>query len=134
MWVPSERKSTASKEVPVTGNYNSDNIQEEVEAVIESIKGAGEAKVFITYESNTENVYAINIDEKTDGTDLHYKSEYIITDEEQGLIIKVIYPKVRGVAVICEGGNDPLVKEKIYSVISALFDISTSRISVTDMR
>ena len=117
-----------------TVNYNSDNIQDEVEAMIESIKGAGKTKVYITYESDSEHVYAMNIDEKSDGSDLHYKSEYIITDDENGLILKVIYPKVRGVAVICEGGGDPLVKEKIYSVISALFDISTNKISVTDMK
>ena len=117
-----------------TVNYNSDNIQDEVEEMIESIKGAGKTKVYITYESDSEHVYAMNIDEKSDGSDLHYKSEYIITDDENGLILKVIYPKVRGVAVICEGGGDPLVKEKIYSVISALFDISTNKISVTDMK
>ncbi|MBR5826523.1 MAG: hypothetical protein IKY78_05505 [Clostridia bacterium] len=115
-------------------NFNSDNIQSEVESMIESIKGAGKTKVYITYESDSEHVYAMNVDEKSDGTELHYKSEYIITDDETGLILKVIYPKVRGVAVICEGGGDPLVKEKIYSVISALFDISTNKISVTDMK
>ena len=134
MLVPSGNGSTKKEESSVTDNYNTDNIQTEVEALIESIKGAGEAKVLITYESNTENVYAINVDEKSDGNDLHYKSEYIVTNEDQGLILKIIYPKVRGVAVICEGGNDPQVKQKIYSVISALFDISTNKISVTDMR
>ena len=115
-------------------NFYSDNIQSEVELMIESIKGAGKTKVYITYESDSEHVYVMNVDEKSDGTELHYKSEYIITDDETGLILKVIYPKVRGVAVICEGGGDPLVKEKIYSVISALFDISTNKISVTDMK
>lgn len=115
-------------------NFNSDIIQSDVELMIESIKGAGKTKVYITYESDSEYVYAMNVDEKSNGSDLHYKSEYIITDDETGLILKVIYPKVRGVAIICEGGDDPFVKEKIYSVISALFDISINKISVTDMK
>lgn len=134
LFSPSDSKKEKVVDKVETVNYNSDNIQDEVEAMIESIKGAGKTKVYITYESDSEHVYAMNVDEKTDGNDLHYKSEYIITDDENGLILKVIYPKVRGVAVICEGGGDPLVKEKIYSVVSALFDISTNKISVTDMK
>lgn len=134
LFSPGESKKEKNTENVDSVNYNSDNIQSDIEAMIESIKGAGKAKVYITYECDSEHVYAMNIDEKSDGSDLHYKSEYIITDDENGLILKVIYPKVRGVAVICEGGDDPLVKEKIYSVISALFDISTNKISVTDMK
>lgn len=134
LFSPNDSEKKKAVDQVETVNYNSDNIQDEVEAMIESIKGAGKTKVYITYESDSEHVYAMNIDEKSDGSDLHYKSEYIITDDENGLILKVIYPKVRGVAVICEGGGDPLVKEKIYSVISALFDISTNKISVTDMK
>ena len=134
LFSPNDNEKKKAVDQVETVNYNSDNIQDEVEAMIESIKGAGKTKVYITYESDSEHVYAMNIDEKSDGSDLHYKSEYIITDDENGLILKVIYPKVRGVAVICEGGGDPLVKEKIYSVISALFDISTNKISVTDMK
>lgn len=134
LFSPNDSEKKRAVDQVETVNYNSDNIQDEVEAMIESIKGAGKTKVYITYESDSEHVYAMNIDEKSDGSDLHYKSEYIITDDENGLILKVIYPKVRGVAVICEGGGDPLVKEKIYSVISALFDISTNKISVTDMK
>ena len=134
LFSPNDSEKKKAVDQVETVNYNSDNIQGEVEEMIESIKGAGKTKVYITYESDSEHVYAMNIDEKSDGSDLHYKSEYIIIDDENGLILKVIYPKVRGVAVICEGGGDPLVKEKIYSVISALFDISTNKISVTDMK
>lgn len=134
MSVPSDNKKHKAAENTVTYSYNTENIQNEVESLLESIKGAGETKVFITYESDMENVYAVNVDEKSDGSDAHYKSEYIITDDESGLILKVMYPKVRGVAVICKGGGDPIIKEKIYSVISALFDISTNKISVTDMK
>ena len=134
MLAPSDKKTEEYEAKSDTCDYYSlEEIENELESLIESIKGAGEARVFITYESDRESVYAMNTDEKTDGSEVHFKNEYIITDEEKGLILKVLYPKVRGVAVICKGGNDPVVKEKIYSVISALFDISTKKISVADM-
>ena len=133
MMAPTDKNNKEADSESVVCSYGYEDIQNEVKSLVESIKGAGEAKVFITYESDSENVYAVNTDEKSDGNEIHFKSEYVITDDETGIIIKVLYPKVRGVAVICKGGNDPVVKEKIYSVISALFDISTNKISVADM-
>ena len=133
MLAPSAAKSQETQESNIVYDYNISDIQNELRILVESIKGAGEARVFITYESEKENVYAMNIDEKSDGSEVHFKSEYIITDDDSGLILKVMYPKVKGVAVVCKGGSDPVVKEKIYSVVSALFDISTNKISVADM-
>ena len=133
MMSPSDVKGKKNNENSIDTTFTTQDMQEEIRILIESIKGAGETKVFITYESDGETVYAVNTDEKADGSDVHLKSEYIITDDENGLILKVLYPEVRGVAVICKGGNDPVVKEKIYSVISALFGISSNKISVADM-
>ncbi len=133
MLAPSDKKYDKKDDESVVHNLSYQNIQNDVKDIIEAINGAGKTVVYITYESDSENVYAINTDEKTDGSDIHLKSEYVITDDESAVILKVKYPKVKGVAVICEGGKDPIVKEKIYSVISALFDISTNKISVADM-
>ena len=38
--------------------------------------------------------------------------------------------QVSGVAVICDGGDDPEIKLKIYDIVKSLFGISTARISV----
>ncbi len=116
-----------------TSYYSEAEILEKVTNLIESINGVGKAKLVITYESAYESIYAVNSEEKLNGNDSQIKKEYILTDDETGLILKVVYPKVRGVAVICQGGDDPAAKEKIYSVISALFDISYNKISVADM-
>ena len=113
--------------------YDCSYIENQVVTLIEGIKGAGKTRVLITYESDSESVYAVNTDEKSDGDSIQRKNDYIITDDERGLLLKVIYPRVRGVAVVCQGGNDPEVVGEIYSVISALFDISTNKISVAEM-
>lgn len=133
MLIPTKEETKNNTSQSIVRDYDNVNIEYEIKELIESIKGAGEARVYITYESDSENVYAVNTDEKSDGGEIHFKSEYVITDDETGIILKVLYPKVRGVAVVCKGGSDPVVKEKIYSVLSALFDISTNKISVADM-
>ena len=48
--------------------------------------------------------------------------------------IKSVYPEIKGVAVVCEGASDPVVREQIVSVITALFDISSKNISVVSAR
>ena len=109
----------------------------DVEGFIEKIEGAGDAKVILTFESFEETVYAVDKDENfTPEGKTDYAGEYVIIDSgdsESGLKLKILSPKIRGVAVICKGGDDPIVKEQIIMAISALFDISTNKISVAAM-
>lgn len=103
-----------------------------LEGIIEKISGAGKAKVMLTYKGSYETIYATDIQESENKID----SEYIIIDTEKGesgLKIKVLSPEIKGVAVVCQGGDSPVIKEQIISVISALFDISSNKISVAKM-
>ena len=83
----------------------------ELTEMIESIEKAGETKVLLTLESSYEYVYLD--DDKT--------------------LSKIIEPQIRGVAVACTGGDDPVVKEKVTMLISTVLSVSTSRISVSKL-
>ena len=132
-------------------NQSNDNLQEnsqvhlytetelalDIEKFISNIEGAGKSKVIVTYECYEETVYIYDTDERTraDG-DTDKSSEYIIIDtgdSEDGLKAKILAPKIRGVAVVCQGGNNPTTKEMIVTAISALLNISTNKISVAPM-
>ena len=121
-----------------TSNTNSEQeLAFEVEKLIEAIDGAGKCKVMITYKSYDETVYAfdkeenINLQGETD-----FSGEYVIIDsgdKEEGLRLKVISPEIKGIAVVCQGGGNSVIKEQIITSLSALFDISTNKISVAVM-
>lgn len=109
----------------------------DVEDFIENIKGAGKTKVILSFEAFEETVYAVDKDENisSDG-EADFSGQYVIVDngsKEDGLKLKILSPKIRGVAVTCKGGSSPVIKEQIISAVSALFDISTNRISVAEM-
>lgn len=91
----------------------------------------------ITYESYEETVYAYDKNENTDAQgEREFRSEYIVLDsgdKEDGMKVKVLLPEVRGVAVVCQGGGNPIIKEQIITAISALFNISSNKISVAVM-
>lgn len=115
-------------------------LEDKVAEIVESIEGAGKTKVMITLSETTEYIYATNDkdsrknSENTD--DSTFENDYVIIENnsnDTGLLIKTIEPKVRGVAVVCEGGNDSTVQRQIYSAVSAVLNISTSRISISKL-
>lgn len=129
----------ASKEIKDSNNVISSEYElaEQIEKLIESIDGAGKCKAMITYNSYEETVYAQNEnkDINADGEE-RYTGEYIILDSgssESGLALKIISPEIKGVAIVCQGGDNPIIKEQIISAISALFNISSNRISIAVM-
>ena len=113
-----------------------DAYKDQLEEIIGKIRGAGEVRVMITYEGSSESVYAKDTSEQMKGEEQKTDSEHIILDkgnEEDGLLLKEIYPRVSGVAVVCEGGGDPTVKNEITLMLKALFGIGSNCISVSEM-
>lgn len=115
-------------------------LEEKVKEIVESIDGAGEARVMITLSETTEYIYATNDKDTRKSSDTDddstFENDYVIIENnsnDTGLLIKTIEPKVRGVAVVCEGGNDSTVQRQIYSAVSAVLNISTSRISISKL-
>ncbi|MFI3142140.1 MAG: hypothetical protein R3Y27_07550 [Clostridia bacterium] len=109
-------------------------------ALLEQIDGAGTVSAMITFDSSEEYVYAYDYSEDyeqdDDSSSTKYESQYIIINNdsnEDGLVIKSIYPTVRGVAIVCDGADNAVVKSRIISTVSALFDISQTKISVAQV-
>ena len=90
-------------------------------ALVESIEGAGSCRVMVTLENGVEYVYATeerrNSDREEDvsGGDTRLterddnETAAILIDTENGrtgLLVTEIQPTVRGVVVVCDGGNN----------------------------
>lgn len=106
-------------------SYYTEYLEKRLEKLISEMNGIERVSVFLTLENNGENVYAQNSN----------NSEYVIIggkDEEEGLVLKEIKPSVRGVAVVCNGGDSVAVKEKITLLLSSSLGIPTNKISVTE--
>ena len=115
-----------------SGKVQSEAIKEtetKLAELISSIDGAGKAKIMLTMDSSEENIYARDINGE--------KSEYVViktNSNENGMLIKAVYPKIRGVAVVCEGGDKPKVKVDITNIICSSLGISSTKISIAKMK
>lgn len=126
------------------------SVQNDLQKIISSIDGAGKTTVMITLDSGSKSVYAI--DEKTSNNDdsLEKENEYkkssqnskntehiIIKDssnkDEKGLIVEVIQPQIRGVAIVCEGADSAVVRQNITDTVTAVLNISSTRVCITKM-
>lgn len=114
--------------------YINHSLEEQTEKLVSEISGAGKVSVMLTYESSEEKVWAKDKDtRRKPGEESDESEKHIIIDAadgETGLAVKVVYPRVRGVAVVCTGGDDPIVRGEIKALLSALFDIGSNRISI----
>lgn len=111
-------------------------LEEKLTILISSIDGAGKSKVMVTLDETTEYVYAENLNEQYDINNSNYENEYVIIqveNDDKGLLIKTIEPKIRGVAIVCEGGDNPAVQQQIYSVVSSVLNLNTSKISIAKL-
>lgn len=123
-------------------------LQQSLENIISGVEGAGKAKVLVTFENSAETVYAT--EEKKNKEACEDKSEsgvtrkkesddcekkYITVKDSQGtehaLAVTEIEPKVKGVIVICSGGENPIVKQRIAEAVTTALNIPSKRVCIT---
>lgn len=128
-FLPSGEKSSANAIDAENTEYYSEHLEKRLAELISKVSGAGDASVIVTLDGGSEYVYAANTKTSEQGSAV----DYIVInsgDGEGGLALGKIYPRVRGVAVVCYGGSSPTVKNEITQLIAAALGISTSRIMV----
>ena len=111
-------------------------LEKRLEEAVSQISGAGKTDITITLDSSKEYFYAKNSSENIDDSETEKESELVILEGAEGeepIVLKTDEAKIRGVLVVCEGGNDPLVCEKILEAICALLDIPSNKVSVAKM-
>lgn len=108
--------------------------EEKLAALLSSVKDVGKVKIVVTYDCMEEYEYARN--EKQQG-DQKIENDYVITDNgsaDSGLMLLMTAPKVRGVAVCCEGASSAAVREEVTKLICAALGIGANRVYVTQMK
>jgi stage III sporulation protein AG len=77
--------------------------------IVTQIEGVGKAQIFLTMDNGGESVYLKNTDTKTVS----------------------IEPKVRGVVVVCDGGDDPVVVSRVMDAVTKALNIRSDKVCIT---
>lgn len=138
----------AAETVTAEGDYARE-LEEKLERALSKIEGAGRVEVMITLEDSGESV--VEKDDTKESTDLTEKddtggsrtetsiqtAESTVYREEDNdkepFVGKEKTPKIAGVLVVAEGGENTAVKQNISEAVMALFQIDVNRIKVVKM-
>ncbi len=122
--------------------------EERLCTLVSRIEGAGECEVLVTLENGVEYVYATeqrhNSDRREDTDDSASRltqsdgseSSVIVVetgDGREGLLVTEIQPTIRGVVVVCEGGDREEVRQRIIEAVTVAMDLSAKRVCVTKL-
>lgn len=146
--IPEFIPEKVEKTVVLTADDFVRQTEERLTALIGSIEGAGECRVMVTLENGVEHVYATeqksNSDREEDisGDDTRLtqrddsESSAIIIDTDngrEGLLVTEIQPTVRGVVVVCKGGDDEAVRNRVLQAVTVALNISSKRVCITKL-
>lgn len=132
---------TGSEEKTTTVENTAKTIQEnpakELSDILSQIKGVGKVKVYLTTQEGEKTVYQTNTDHSGGESNASRMETVIISDKnrnETGMVVQINPPVYRGVIIVCQGGDDPVVQYAVISAVSKVTGLGSNRISVLKMK
>ena len=115
--------------------------------LINGIEGVGNASVLVTIEKSSEQVYATEEktstqtqqDKNTSSTTKNQsnnsnETKYLVIKNSDGtqqpIAVTEVQPIVKGVVVVCDGGDNPLIQQKVIQAVTTALDITSTRVCV----
>jgi stage III sporulation protein AG len=127
---PPKTTETVSEKFSDADAY-ADSLEAKLTALISEIEGVGKAEVMVTVGSTERYIYAK--EGRSSGTGS--QNEIVIIDNGAGdtaLTESVVKPEITGVVIVCEGGDDARVAEKVVMAVKTALGIGASKIYVTE--
>ena len=132
--LPRKKGTDTSASAMVSGDQVEAALEERITALLRQVEGVGSCRVMVTLESGSRAVYAADTVSATGADGSASLSEsYLKVDTATGpvgLLLTHVQPTVKGVAVVCDGGGNPAVQQRVIQVVSTAFHISERRVCV----
>ena len=106
-----------------------------LEDILSKTEGVGEVSVMITYYASSEKAlaYETKTNRRSDSSgvpDAESSDEKAVMSDGEPVILREIYPDVKGVVVIADGAKDPTVKQAVCEAVSTSLGIAMHKICV----
>ncbi len=128
-----------------------EQLEKRLKSVYENVEGAGKVEVLLTLSNGKEIIVAEDITsqqstvKETDGnaisreqSDYSSQGKKIIISGGNGfdtpLILKEIEPKVEGVVIVCEGGDNVIVVDALIRATQTVLGVEPHKVQVLKMK
>ncbi len=105
-------------------------VEEKVEELCNKIDGVSSTYAVVTLEGGYKAIYATDM--QAGGTSAKKQTVTLGSGSgEHALLLGYENPKIAGIGIVCSGGDDPICRQNVISVVGSAFDVSTNKIFVT---
>ena len=115
-------------------------LEKRLEEMISKIDGAGKTKVMLTLDTSEQYHYLTESvsrsSRKAEENEEEKEEEIARIDDENGekpVLQRIDESKIRGVLVVCQGGDNAEIKESILNAVCAVLNLSSDRVSIAKM-
>lgn len=141
---PTLSETGGSKEIMGPDEY-ANYLQKQIEDLLSTIEGVGKVKVLVYVDESCELVPAYdseknesNLEEQDSEGGKRKQNDYRerkdVFDNNGTVVLKVVYPKVKGIVVSAQGAKSNVVKERIMNALVALYGIEPHRVEILSMK
>ncbi len=141
-----EAEVNTAKQTAEVHTLNEQDMESRMAQILSNIQGAGQVDVMLTFRVNTESIVAR--EEKTEEsrteeggrTSESQQKETTVVMLEDGkgntspLVLTENAPRVEGVVIVAEGGDNAVVCQALNSAAQALLDVPAHKIAVLKMK
>ncbi len=109
------------------------NLENKLSSVLSEVEGAGEVKVVITVDGGIETILA----SKTTTTETQNGKEIVETPilvNGKTVVLKELYPKIKGVLIVSEGAKNLVVLSKIQQATVSLLNVNVNQVEILTMK
>ena len=101
-------------------------LEKKLEDFCRHIEGIENVKAFVTLDVSSEVVYAQNSSATSAGSTY----EYLLYGSDEALPIYEITPKIRGIALVCDRGNEVQIQMLLTELIGCATGVASNKIKV----
>ncbi len=142
-----EVKETSAVETAST-SYSTyeEKLTVELEDILSQVAGAGQVKCMITFANTTETVYATDYEEDKSSvverdsesgertTTTGNKDEKLVfVGNDEPVVVKELLPKVEGIVIVAQGGENVNIRKQFTEVATALLDVDAHKVQILKM-
>ena len=138
--------TTSNKTDNPTEGFSTDEyreaLEEDIKSIVKKITGSRDVSVVVTLENGVSYSYADTKEESSQdkseseetSTQNERKEGYLTIKTsdggEQALLVTTNMPDIRGVAIVCDGGDNEYINKKIQNAVTAALNITDKRVYI----
>ncbi|MBQ4119134.1 MAG: hypothetical protein IJD45_01945 [Clostridia bacterium] len=142
LFTEKEEVKATELDMGISSTEYREQLETDVKKIVSKITGNKNVTVIVTLESGMRYKYADikegstedKSEESTKLSSSESKQGYITVKTadggEQALLVTTQMPEIRGVAIVCIGGDNELIAEKIENTVTAALNITSQRVSI----